>query len=513
MSGGSTDPAQDVGSRVGRGAAWSLLNTVVLRLGSFAAGVVLARLLAPEDYGVYAVALVVLTLLHAFNELGVSLALVQWPDDERRIAPTVMTIAITSSTLLYVLAYTGAPALADLMGSPEATPVLRLLCVAVIVDGVAAVPVGLLTRHFLHVRRFAGDLASFTTSTTVTIGLAASGAGPLSFAWGTLAGSVLATVVFTALAPFRVRPGWDRTLVPRLLAFGLPLAGASLLVLSVANADNLVVGAVTGPAALGLYLMAFNQSSWPLNVFGEAARRVALAGFSRLTGDPEALGRAFARGLALLMAATVPVCALLACYADSLLRFVYGAPWAPAAQALVFLAPLGLVRVGLFVVYDLFVALDRSRVLLKVQALWLVLIVPALAAGTAIAGIRGAAIGHLLVAVLVIAPVFLRAVGLQGVAVGPALLACLRPALGGVLVVASALLVRAVLDQDLPRLLAGGLLGLAVYAPVVWPMRALLPGRSSTGATEPTPTPTAPGLPTAVPSVPPTAGLATGDMR
>jgi PST family polysaccharide transporter len=497
MSGGSTDSDAGVGSRVGRGAAWSLLNSVALRLGSFASGIVLARLLAPEDYGVYAVALVVLTLLHAFNELGVSLALVQWAGDVRRIAPTVMTIAVTSSTLLYLIAFAGAPALADLMGSPDAAPVLRLLCVAVVLDGFAAVPIGLLTREFLNGRRFAGDVVSFLSSATVTVTLAAHGAGPMSFAWGTLAGSALATVVFTALAPFRVRPGWDRTLAPQLLRFGLPLAGASLLVLSVANVDNLVVGAVSTPAALGLYLMAFNQSSWPLNVFGEAARRVALAGFSRLTDDREALGRSFARGLALLMAATVPVCALLAGYADAMLRIVYGAPWAPAAQALVLLAPLGLVRVGLFVVYDLFVALDRSRVLLKVQALWLVLMIPALTAGTLVAGIRGAAGAHLLVAVLVVAPVFLRAVAREGIAIAPALRSCLRPALGGTLVVASALIVRALFDEDLTRLVVGGVLGLAVYLPVVWPMRVLLPGRS--GAT-----PAAPEQ---------AAGVAAGDVR
>jgi O-antigen/teichoic acid export membrane protein len=480
MSGGSTDSDAGVASRVGRGAAWSLLNTVVLRVGSFASGIVLARLLAPRDYGVYAVALVVLTLLHAFNELGVSLALVQWSDDVRRIAPTVMTVSITSSTVLYLLAYVSAPLLADAMGAPEASPVLRLLCIAVIIDGIAAVPVGLLTRHFLLGRRFAGDAVSFLTSTTVTIALATQGAGPMSFAWGTVTGSALATVVFTALAPIRVRPGWDCALAPRLLRFGLPLAGASLLVLAVTNVDNLVVGALTSPAALGLYLMAFNQSSWPLTVFGEAARRVALAGFSRLTGDLEALGRAFARGLALLMAVTVPVCALLACYADSLLRFVYGAPWASAAQALVLLAPFGLVRVGLFVVYDLFVALDRSRVLLKVQGLWLVLMIPALAAGTSLGGIRGAAAAQLAVAGLVVAPVFLRAVARQGIAVGPALRSCLRPMAGGALVVVSALLVRTLVADDLSRLAVGGVLGLAVYLPVVWPMRALLPGRLAT---------------------------------
>jgi PST family polysaccharide transporter len=205
---------------------------------------------------------------------------------------------------------------------------------------------------------------------------------------------------------------------------------------------------------------------------------VALAGFSRLVTDPVALSRSFARGLALLMAATVPVCALLSSYADALLGFVYGEPWVAAAQALVLLAPLGLIRVALFVVYDLFVALGRSRVLIGLQALWLVAMIPALTVGTRVAGIRGAALAHLLVAALLVAPAFFLAVARQGVAIGPALRACLRPLLGGVLIVLSALVVREVVGGNLPRLLVGGAVGMVLYLGVTWPMRALLPGRA-----------------------------------
>ncbi|MCP6711043.1 oligosaccharide flippase family protein, partial [Klebsiella pneumoniae] len=93
----------------------------------------------PDDYGVYAIALVALTLLQAFNELGVSLALVQWSGDVRRIAPTVMTVAVSASVLLYLVTWVGAPAVCAAMGSPDAVPVLRLLCLAVVVDGVATV--------------------------------------------------------------------------------------------------------------------------------------------------------------------------------------------------------------------------------------------------------------------------------------------------------------------------------------------------------------------------------------
>lgn len=447
----------------------------MLRVGSLAAGIVLARLLSPTDYGVYAIALVVLTLLQSFNELGVSLALVRWAGDVRQIAATVMTVSIGSSAILYAITYVAAPAFCGLLGAPQAIGVVRLMCVAVVIDGVATVPVGLLNRTFMQRQRFAGDAASFLASTTTTILLAALGAGPLSFAWGRVAGGLLATVVYVWLSPVRVWPGWNRSQVGPLLRFGLPLAGASLLVLSISNVDNLIVGGALSQASLGLYLLAFNQSSWPLTVFSEAARRVSLAGFSRLSHDLEALGRAFARGFALLMAATVPVCVLLACYAEPLIRVVYGARWVPAAVVLPPLAFLGLIRVALFVCYDVLVSLARSRLLVELQLLWLVVLVPALVVGVRADGIRGAGLAHAAVAGLVVAPAFFVVLRRLGLRPGRVLRSCGRPALGGILIAASTVVVRGLVVGALPQLLVGGLAAALVYLPVVAPLRTLLP--------------------------------------
>lgn len=473
-------PTASVAVRVGRGAAWGLLNNSVLRLGSLVSGIVLARLLSPADYGVYAVALVALTLLQSFNELGVSLALVRWDGDVRRFAPTVMTVATVSSLGLYAAAFLAAPTFCAAMGSPTATFVLRLMCLAVIVDGIATVPIGLLNRHFRQRERFAGDAASFTVSTGLTIALAVAGVGPASFAYGRVAGAVVGTVIYTWLAPLLVRPGWSREQAGRLLRFGLPLAGASLLVLSVSNVDNIIVGGSLDAASLGVYLIAFNLSSWPLTVFAEAARRVALAGFSRLAADLPDLERSFSRGMALLMTATVPLCALLASYADPLIRLLYGDPWAPAAVALPLLAILGLMRVGLFVCYDLLVALDRSRLLIGLQALWLAALIPALIVGTAWGGIRGTAAAHVVVVLGVVGPAFVLALRRLGLRPGRALLPCLRPLLGGAAIVLSAWVVRSMTDGGLSQLAAGGLVALLVYAPVLQAMRSFLPGAGRT---------------------------------
>lgn len=262
------------------------------------------------------------------------------------------------------------------------------------------------------------------------------------------------------------------------MTFGLPLAASSLLVLSVTNAGNIVVGILSDDAALGLYLMAFNVAGWALTVVTEAARRVSLAGFSRLIEDPERLERSLARGVGLLMAGTVPVCALLAGYAAPGLQVVYGTEWVSAAAALQMLAALAMVRVLLFIAYDLFVALGAHRRLLAIHAGWLTALIPALLLGTRWDGIRGAAVAQLTVAVLLILPVFVVSLRRYPIRLRPTVTACVRPAGGGLIVVVSAVVVQSTVTGAVLQLIIGGLVAVALYLPVVAPMRALLPGRT-----------------------------------
>ncbi|MCZ9338474.1 oligosaccharide flippase family protein, partial [Streptomyces sp. TRM76130] len=93
-----------LGRKVRSAARWSLINTVVLRLGTFATGIVLARFaLGPEEWGVYGISQTVLLVLLSANELGVGLAVVRWEGDARRFAPTVLTLSTLSSGLSYLV--------------------------------------------------------------------------------------------------------------------------------------------------------------------------------------------------------------------------------------------------------------------------------------------------------------------------------------------------------------------------------------------------------------------------
>ncbi len=479
-----TDPSDlpageaDLGRRVASAARWSVLNTVVIRAGTFVTGVVLARyLLGPREWGLYAIGMLVLAVLLSANELGVSLALVRWDGDVRAFAPTVMTLSVGFSVVLYGAAYVSAPVLAAALGSPDATTLLRVLCFAVVIDAVACVPAGVLTRRFAQGPRMAIDLANFVVSTAVTIGLAFAGVGAMSFAWGALAGNATSLVGAALAAPGMLRFGWDRAQARELLRFGLPLAGASLVVLAVLNVDSAVVGAVLGPTALGLYQVAFNMSSWPVRTVSEAARRVSFAGFSRLAHSPADLADGFSAALRLLMAVAVPLCVLLATLAEPIIRTIYGQRWVGAATALQFLALLGLVRIAFELAYDCLGAAGRRVGLLLVQAWWLVTLVPVLLALAHRYGIEGVGAGHVLVAGLLVAPVCLVALARAGIPPRAVARACALPLAGGLAAAATAVLVHWLAGDTFAGLLSAGAAALLVYAVTILPVIRALVGR------------------------------------
>jgi O-antigen/teichoic acid export membrane protein len=462
-------------SKVRSGARWSMINTIVVRICNFLVGAVLARtVFGPSVWGLYAVSQVVLAVLLSANELGVSAAIIRWEGDVRSFARTVFTLSVAASTVIYAMLYVTAPSIARLLGSPDATHMLRVLCVCVIIDGLASAPLALLTRDFLQGRRMVVDLVNFVISTGITIWLAFAGQGAMSFAWASLAGSGAAMLVATALAPYLVLPGWNSAQARQLLQFGLPLAGASLLTLGVFNVDSAIVGATLGPAMLGLYQLAFNISSWPVSSISQAVQRISLAGLSRVADAGGDLSAATARAMGLLMALTVPACVLLATLAGPLIRAVYGARWLPAAHALSLLAILGLMRVAYGLYYDCMAVVDKRNTLMAIQGLWLAALIPLLLLGARLGGITGVSAGHVVVAAAVVGPAFLWALSRGGISVRAMLAACARPAAGGALMAVASLAVVHVAGPGVPGLAAAIVAAGAVYVPIVYPMRSLL---------------------------------------
>ena len=484
---GPTNPEDStLVGRAPRALALSFFNTVALKFGTVGIGVALARLVGPHQFGTYAVALLALTAVLSFNELGVSLAIVRWQTDPRTIAPTVNTISLIASTTLGVLGFLLAPTFARAMGQPAAAGVTQLMCVSVLISGAAATPAALMQREFLQGKRLIIDQTNTWVGAITSLLCAIAGMGATSLAVGRILGSSCALVLFLRYSPLPFRCRLDRAQLRPLLNFGLPLAGASMIVFATGFADQIVCGSVLGSTALGFYVLAYNLSSWPRDMFSLPLRNVAPPTFARLQHEPEAMRSAFRAVVGLLAAVTFPVCLLLAGAAEPLIRFVYGDAWAPAASALVWLAVFAAFRIVFELAYDYLVVVGVSRSILMLQTTTLALLIPALIAGSKLWGIAGTAAAQVVVAIVVVLPLYLVLFRRVGLPAGRLLGRTWVPVLTGLGVGASAFALAAILrGSNLGACVLAGMVAAIALAALIWRDRqqlGVLRGKALVGA-------------------------------
>ncbi len=409
-------------TQVRRSLGWTLASQLVVRVATVGSTVVLLRLITPAEFGAYIFALATVTIVMAVNDIGQVVAVTRAPAaDLERSQRTCTTIAWTASIVAFGACLFAAGPVARLGGSPEAVGLIRLMAVMLLIDGLTSVPRGLVLRSFRHHGIARSDVAGVIVNVVVTLALALAGARAWSPAFGTVAAAAVTADIVLASSPTLPRPGWNRSVVRRVIGFGAPVSAAQCIELLLLNVDYVIVANQLGATALGLYAVAFNVASWPATLFTQAIRRVAVAGFATVEDRDGDLSAAFARSIVLLVAVLLPLCVGLAVLAEPLLRILYGDGLVGAARPLSWLVVLAGVRVSTGLVSDVLLAQGRSKAAVRLQGLWLVTVVPALVIGSRTGGLGGVAAAHALIGLAVALPLHVHAV--RGLEIDPKRLA------------------------------------------------------------------------------------------
>lgn len=464
-----TDDLPSIGRRAGRGLRWALTGNLVLKVGSFALSLAMVRLLAPHDFGLYAVALAANAFLIHVNDVGLIAATVQWRGDVDEMAATARTMAIAFSVGWYALFWVGAPILADAAGSPDAAPLIRLLTLTIVLDGITAVSVGVIQRRFQQDKLMKAIAVGFVCCAVVNLTLAVAGAGAYSFVVGSLVQAVVVAILVLRAARMPFRLGLDRAVARRLLVFGIPLAAGLGVESIVLYSDSVIVGHVLGTVALGFYLLAFNISSWVPGMVGAAVRYVSIPAFSRLAeGESETFCLGVQRALPMLVTFVAPVAAVMVTLSPALIHVLYGEHWVPAAEALRFLAFVMVARMFTALVFDIQTGLGNTKVTVGLNLVWLVALLPALWIG-AHHGIRGAAMGHAIIALTVAIPLAAWLLHRAGVHMGPVVRRLVRPVVAAVLAGTAMAAIAHEIGSPFAQLVLAGGVGMVVYALIAVP--------------------------------------------
>ena len=482
----SSDP---LAAQVSSGLRWSLTNQLILRLGTFGSGIVLARILDPLDFGVFTIALAAMNVLFSVNDLGLMTVIIRWQGDVRENLSTAWGLVLLTSLLLCGATVLAAPLFAQLVGVPEVALVLRVLSLILIIDAVGATHAAMIGRRFRQDLRAVADVSGLLVTLVVTIALALRGQGYWSLVWGRLVGNIVISMLMIVTSKLRISPRVRAVQVREMVRLGSPFAGAALVNYMVVNIDYLIIGGLLGARAVGFYLLAFNLASWPVNLLSAAIERVSIPTFSTMLSRPDRLKTRFHAWLTLVLLVGLPITAGQIALTTPLISVVYGRKWLPSSAPFLFLALLSGVRVFIQFASDLLVAMGRGRSTLGVRLVWLGFLVPALAVGASRFGLRGAGVAHVAIAVFVAVPAILLALRSSGIRPLGTLRSLVVPASAALaLYLVTSLLARHILIPAGPilALIAGGLaygivaivgfLAIPLFESRRWPARGGLAG-------------------------------------
>jgi O-antigen/teichoic acid export membrane protein len=312
----------------------------------FLALTILARLLTPDDFGVFAMVMPFIAVIMILGDLGLASAILQQRDLTERQASAVLWINVLLGLALGGAFLAASPLLGALYGDPRVTPVAAVLGLLFVFSGLTAVQRALLRRalRFDLLLRAQLVAAVFSLVAGVTLGFA--GAGYWALAVRALADSlVYGLVVWVSSRWLPTHPVWDDT-TRSMLRYGRFFVGFSLLNATGRQADNVLIGWRYGSVELGPYALAYRLFFLPMQLLTMPLGQVFIPAFSRLRDEPQRIRTWYLATLRLLtMCAFPPLFSLVICAPD-LVRVVVGPQWDNAATILQMLAPASALQVG-----------------------------------------------------------------------------------------------------------------------------------------------------------------------
>jgi O-antigen/teichoic acid export membrane protein len=289
--------------------------------------VVIARILTPEETGIFAVAAVFAALASSFRDFGVGEYLIQ----EKELTPDAIraafTVNIAVSWLMAALLMLLAPVAAEFYRSPGITNVIRVQAFNFLLIPFGAVTMAWFRREMNFVPILIAGLVGNSTSFVVSVGLATHGFGYMSLAWASLAGVIVtvATSLWFRPATFPRWPGF--TGIRRVVDFGKFASGIYIFGQLGKGAPEMIIGRAQDMAAVGMFSRAYGLIEIFNRLVLKAVLPVCLPYFARSVRDEGTPLKGLLRATAYLTAIGWPFLAFVCAAAYSAVRLLYGAQW------------------------------------------------------------------------------------------------------------------------------------------------------------------------------------------
>lgn len=337
-------PDDNLSRRVMHGGVWVFLIKIVNRGFGLIRTILLARLLSPNDFGLFGIAVLAISALKRFSETGFDAAIIQNKEDVESYLDPAWTIKVVRGLILAILLVFSAPIVGTFFGEPRAVPLVRVLGASVVVG--AAKNIGILyfkkelafNKQFIY--RFSGTLADLAVAIPAALILKSVWA----LIFGLLANNFVRTVVSYLVHPYRPSIDFDWGKIQEMFDFGRWILGSSIIVFIATQGDDIFLGRVLGATALGFYRLAYRIGNAVATEITHVITTVTFPAYSKLQDNLTAFKTAFMRTLSLTTTLSIPLAVGIFLLIPEFTSIFLGRKWMPITGPVRVLTFAGAVR-------------------------------------------------------------------------------------------------------------------------------------------------------------------------
>ena len=329
MSETAKAPKQSLSKRSLGSVLWTATGSGAQMLLQLATLAILARLLAPADFGLVAATTLIFSFLALFSEILIAPALIQRETLEPRHVHTGFTVAVGMGFVMSLLFAASAGLIERALAIDGLAQTVPALALVLFLQVLVAVPDALAVRE-LEFRKVAlAEVSAYAGGyMLVTLPLAYAGFGVWSLLCGLIAKGAVRVLILGWLKSAQLRFGFERAALSEVLAFGGGYSVSRLFNMLATQGDNIVIGRVLGATPLGLYNRSYMLMKMPAALYQRVAHRVFFSALSRAQSDPEKLRNGFVRGVQLTSWFGLCLSASLLGLSSELVELVLGPGWA-----------------------------------------------------------------------------------------------------------------------------------------------------------------------------------------
>lgn len=289
---------------------------------------VLARLIPPADYGVFAASLLFLAFCELIRDAGFGATIIQLPSLSDQDQRTGLTLVMLIALGIMILVQFGAPYYASFMRKPEVSDLLRVLSLGILLNSLSSISQALLLRELRANAVMKIEISSkFFGSMVVGASLAWMGYGYWALAAAFLTESTVRCFSMLTTARPLLRPLINRESFGRMTRLGSGFAVSRLINFLALRGDDTIVGRYMDAASLGIYTRAYKLMSMPADLYMKIADRIVFPALARVQDEPDRLKRAYLRGTELTALIGLPLTTILFMLSPEIVNVLLGFQW------------------------------------------------------------------------------------------------------------------------------------------------------------------------------------------